>query len=163
MRTALDPNNKSLQVRLENQKKLASYLKSRPFGGGVGASGNWGLRFSPNTYLAQIPTDSWYVKIWADTGIIGLSLHIIMLLFFLVAGSRIVFIHVKNRELHGIMAGFIGGYFGIMVASYGNQIFGQIPINQTIFIGLAFVFSAEKLQKQFQHSTSEKHPLKTTG
>lgn len=156
MRTALDPNNKSLQVRLENQEKIAHYLKSRPFGAGVGASGNWGLRFSPNTYLAQIPTDSWYVKIWADTGIVGLSIHILMLVFFLIAGSRIIFIYVKNRELNGILAGFMGGYFGIMVASYGNQIFGQLPINQTIFIGLAFVFSSRKLQQQYEDNTSDK-------
>ena len=37
MRTAFDPNEASLQVRLENQKKLKGYMVSRPFGGGVGS------------------------------------------------------------------------------------------------------------------------------
>jgi len=79
MRTAFDPNEPSLMVRKRNQAKLAIYLKSRPMGGGIGSAGSWGLRFSPNSLLAQTPTDSWYVKIWAEMGIIGLYLHLIIL------------------------------------------------------------------------------------
>ena len=152
MRTALDPNNASLQVRMENQRKLADYLDTRPFGGGVGSAGNWGLRFSPHTFLAQTPTDSWYVRIWAEMGIIGLILHLGMLFYILITASRIVYLKIHNRELQGIMAGFTAGYFGIMVASYGNEILGQHPIGPTIYIGSVFVLIAPKIQKELEES-----------
>ncbi|MFO8054488.1 MAG: O-antigen ligase family protein [Bacteroidales bacterium] len=152
MRSALNPDDASLQVRLQNQRKLATYLRDKPFGGGVGSAGYWGLRFSPNTLLAQTPTDSWYVRIWAEMGIVGLGLHMAMLIYFLIAGSRIVFVKIHNRELNGIMAGFMGGYFGVMVASYGNQILGQLPIGQTLFISLTLVFISPKIQNEMQQN-----------
>ncbi|MGM0647328.1 MAG: O-antigen ligase family protein [Bacteroidota bacterium] len=150
MRTALNPEDESLQVRLENQKKLAKYLDDKPFGGGIGSAGSWGKRFSPGTLLAETPTDSWYVRIWAEMGIVGLILHLTMLFYILIAGSRIVYNKIHNKELNGIFAGIMGGYFGIMVASYGNQILGQLPIGQTLFIGIAFVFISPKIQKEIQ-------------
>jgi hypothetical protein len=36
MRSAFDPNDPSLQVRLDNQKILKGYLATRPFGAGIG-------------------------------------------------------------------------------------------------------------------------------
>jgi len=44
MRGAFDPNNKSLQVRLDNQQILKGYLASRPFGGGIGHAGGGGTK-----------------------------------------------------------------------------------------------------------------------
>lgn len=40
------------------------------------------------------------------------------------------------------------GYFGIMVASYGNEVFGQHPIGPSIYIGTVFVLMAPKIQKK---------------
>jgi hypothetical protein len=65
-------DNPSLQVRLENQRRLGEYLQTRPFGGGVGSAGYWGQRFSPGTFLADLPLDSWYVRIAAEQGPVGL-------------------------------------------------------------------------------------------
>ena len=149
MRTAFDPNDASLQVRLENQKKLASYLSSRPIGGGVGSAGNWGLRFSPNTFLAQTPTDSWYVKIWAETGVVGLTLHLMILFFILLKSGYIIWLKLQSKELIQIMLALISGYFGIMVASYGNGILGQMPTAIVIYLSWVFLFLAPKLDKEY--------------
>ncbi|MEM9868314.1 MAG: O-antigen ligase domain-containing protein, partial [Bacteroidota bacterium] len=66
MRTAFDPNDASLEMRRINQARLKGYLATRPLGGGIGSTGNWGKRFSPNTFLANTATDSWFVAVWAD-------------------------------------------------------------------------------------------------
>ncbi|MFN3487531.1 MAG: O-antigen ligase family protein [Emticicia sp.] len=144
MRTALDPNDASLLVRLENQKKLSSYLAARPFGGGVGSSGNWGLRFSPNSFLAQTPTDSWFVKIWAEEGVIGLTVHLIILLYIAMRGGIILW-NLPDKNLRMQLLAIHAGTLGIYMASYGNGILGQMPTGILLYIGWVLMFKADKL------------------
>ncbi len=139
MRTALDPNDASLLVRLENQKKLSTYLASRPFGGGIGSAGSWGLRFSPNSFLAQTPTDSWFVKIWAEEGMIGLALHL-AILFFIAIKAGIVLWKMPISPLRQKLIAIFSGMIGIYMASYGNGILGQMPTGILMYVGWAFLF-----------------------
>jgi len=141
MRTALDPNDASLQVRLDNQKKLSAYLESRPMGGGIGSGGSWGKRFSPGTFLAETELDSWYVKIWVEGGIIGILLYVLMIIFIL--ADRFIFIfRLKDPPLRQKMAAVYAGVFGICFASYGNQIFGQLPTGNIMYISIAMLYLA---------------------
>ncbi|WP_229367477.1 O-antigen ligase family protein [Telluribacter humicola] len=152
MRSALDPNDPSLLVRLENQKKLSTYLASRPLGGGIGSAGYWGLRFSPNTLLAQTPTDSWYVKIWAETGIVGLVLHLAMLLFFL----GYFFLRIWNMPHAPIrqqLMALYAGVTGITAASYGNQVLGQIPTGTVMYMSIAFLYLLTRRRTDTQKNT----------
>ncbi|MEM8998919.1 MAG: O-antigen ligase family protein [Bacteroidota bacterium] len=148
MRTAFDPNDASLQVRLANQRKLKTYLASRPFGGGIGSTGNWGQRFTPHTFLANTATDSWFVAIWADTGIVGLYLHLFILFFVLLTGAYNVMFKLKDDWLKGQIAALVCGMFGIMAASYGNGVFGQFPTCILMYTGMVFMFIAPKMDQQ---------------
>ena len=139
MRTALDPDNPSLVVRKENQRLLKGYLASRPFGGGIGSAGNWGLRFSPGTFLAETPTDSWYVQIWAEQGRVGLILHLVILGFILVSSSRISIYKLKTHEMKGKAIALTAGMFGVMIASYGNGIIGQMPNGIILYMSMTFI------------------------
>jgi hypothetical protein len=159
MRTALDPQDASLQVRLENQKKLKVYLASRPLGGGVGSAGDWGMRFSPNTFLAQTPTDSWYVKIWAEMGVVGLSLHLFVLFFILIKSSIIIWNKIKDEEIRFVMIALVSGYFGIMVASYGNGILGQMPTSMILMFSWVFLKYAPDLVEEKQKHLHENYNL----
>jgi hypothetical protein len=147
MRTAFDPNEASLLVRLSNQKKLKSYLASRPFGGGVGATGNWGKRFTPHSFLANTATDSWYVMIWADTGIVGLIYYLFMLFFILVTGAYNVMVRIKNKDLKIQITALTCGMAGIMMASYGNGVFGQMPTGILMYVTMVFMFISPKMDK----------------
>ncbi|TAI47154.1 O-antigen ligase family protein [Flagellimonas allohymeniacidonis] len=155
MRTAFDPNDASLQVRLENQAKLSGYLASRPFGGGIGSTGNWGKRFSPNTFLANTATDSWFVAVWADTGIVGLYLHLFILFFTLITGAYNVMFKIRDGWLKGQITALVCGMFGIMAASYGNGVFGQFPTCILMYAGMVFMFIAPKLDKQILKERQE--------
>ena len=145
MRTAFDPNEASLQVRLENQKKLSGYLATRPMGGGVGATGNWGQRFTPHTFLANTATDSWYVMVWADTGIIGLTYYLLMLFFILGTGAYFVMFKIKDDWLKVQISALVCGMAGIMMASYGNGVFGQMPTGIIMYVGMVFMFLSPQL------------------
>ncbi|MEO0527588.1 MAG: O-antigen ligase family protein [Bacteroidota bacterium] len=156
MRTAFDPNDASLQVRLANQRKLSNYLASRPFGGGIGSTGNWGQRFSSHTFLANTATDSWFVAIWADTGIVGLYLHLFILFFVLITGAYNVMFKIRDDWLKGQISALVCGMFGIMAASYGNGVFGQFPTCILMYTGMVFMFLAPKLDKKIMAAKEAK-------
>lgn len=158
MRTAFDPNDASLQVRLENQRKLKAYMASRPFGGGIGAAGNWGQRFTPNTFLANTPTDSWYVAIWAEQGVVGLLLHLFILFYIVVKSSYIIMFKIRDDWVRAQMSALVCGMFGVMVASYGNGILGQMPTGILIYSGMGFLFLARKFDEE---ALAEKELSKT--
>ncbi len=144
MRTAFNGNDASLQARLINQNKLASYLASRPFGGGIGSAGNWGKRFSPNGFLANVPTDSWYVSIWAEQGVVGLTLHLCILMYVLLRGGWLV-LRVKDKVLGYKLKALLAGIAGVMVASYGNGVMGQMPTGMIAYMSMAFLMMSREL------------------
>jgi len=162
-RTALDPNDASLRVRRDNQRLLATYLASRPIGGGVGSAGNWGKRFTPNTFLANVATDSWYVMIWAETGVVGLLLHISILLFIVIKSAWILMAKLKDTELIFPLIGLSSGMFGIMLASYGNGVLGQMPNGIIIYLSMTFIWMARGWEARgLSFDNSKADPAKLT-
>jgi hypothetical protein len=147
MRSAFDSDDASLNVRLNNQILFANYLKTRPIGGGVGHSGNRAQVFVPNGYLANIATDSWYVMIWAECGIIGLYLHLFILFYIVGKGSYIIMFQIKDKEMAGKLSAIMAGLFGIIAASYGNMVLGQFPTHLLCYSSMAFIFLGPKLDK----------------
>lgn len=148
MRTAFDPNDASLQMRKINQERLRGYLATRPLGGGIGSTGNWGKRFSPNTFLANTATDSWFVAVWADTGIVGLYLHLFILFFILITGAYNCMFKIRDDWLKGQITALVCGMAGIMLASYGNGVFGQFPTCILMYTGMVFIFISPKLDRE---------------
>jgi O-antigen ligase len=144
MRSAFDPNDASFQVRLENQRTLSVYLASRPFGGGIGQAGVKAKKYLPNAYLSQIATDSWYVMIWAEQGIVGLLLHLFILLYIVIKASGRIMNKIRDPILKIKMAALTSGMVGVMVASYGNAVLGTLPTGVLIYMSMALMLSSEK-------------------
>jgi hypothetical protein len=145
MRTAFNPNDPSLQVRLQNQKKLSVYLSTRPFGGGIGHAGAKAKVYLPNAFLSNIATDSWYVLIWAEQGIVGLVLHLFILFYILIKGSYRIMFRIRDPILKMKMAALASGMMGIMAASYGNAVLGTMPTSILIYTSMALMLNTEKL------------------
>jgi len=154
MRSALNPDDPSFQVRLENQRKFKAYLATRPFGGGIGSAGYWGERFSPGTFLAETPTDSHYVRIWAETGIVGLTIHLLSLLIILGICFFRIF-RIRDPEIKQAMMALFAGVFGIAVASYGNQVIGQMPTNVFFYMSLSFIFLGATWDRSIDTNTQK--------
>jgi hypothetical protein len=140
MRSAVNPSNDiSFQVRLRTQARLSEYLKTRPFGGGIGTVGYWGEKFSPGSFLAKIPPDSWYVLLWAETGIIGLVLYFCMLFYIMGRAFFKIFFMQESYLKQKLMAIF-SGMAGIVVASYGNPILGQMPCSIYFYLCIVYLY-----------------------
>lgn len=150
MRSTFNPNkDASFIVRKENQKKLATYLKYRPFGEGLGLSGGENKKISVR-FTTTIPNDSWYVKIWVETGIVGLILYISGLIAIVIKCALIIMFKIKDKELKGILSGFLCGVFGLMLSSYGNPIWGQYPTMLLAYIFLSLILKGEYFDKQIE-------------
>lgn len=140
LRTALDPNDPSLMVRVVNRQRLDNYLADKPLGGGVGSAGYWGERFSPGTWLANFPTDGLYTRVKAETGVVGLYLYLGMWLSILGAGIYVAWQYVDPEKKYIAIAA-IAGYSGMLLTSYGNEVINQIPNVFFTLIPLCFVFT----------------------
>ncbi len=155
MRTAFRPEqDASYQVRLDNRALLKVYLADKPFGGGIGSAGNWGQRFSPQGFLANVATDSWYVQIWAEQGIVGLVIHLFILSFILLKGFYLVMVRLKNVELRGVIGALLAGFAGVMGASYGNGVLGQMPTGALVYLSWAFIFMSQQFDREFSYLKS---------
>lgn len=154
MRTALDPNDASLQVRLANRVVINDYLKDKPFGGGIGTSGSWGERFSPGTLLADTPNDGWFVRVKAETGVVGLTLHGGILIYIGLVGLYKT-MKVKDDKLRQKLLALLCGYAGIAASSYGNPLLGQIPTGIILYMSWAYLFLAEDIDHELSENTPE--------
>ncbi|MBC7485465.1 MAG: O-antigen ligase family protein [Cytophagaceae bacterium] len=140
MRSAVNPSEDiSFQVRLKNQEKLGAYLSDKPFGGGIGTIGYWGQKFSPGTVLAETPPDSWYVLLWGETGVVGLIIYFSMLLYILARGFWKIF-KMEDSFLKQKLMAIFSGVTGIIVASYGNPILGQMPCSIHFYLCIVFLY-----------------------
>lgn len=158
MRTAFEPTkDASFIVRKENQKRLAAYLKNKPFGEGLGLSGGENKKMSIR-FTTSIPVDSWYVKLWVETGIVGAVLYLGVLFITIGRGSWIIMFKIHDPELKGRLTGFLCGIFGMLISAYGNAFWGQYPTAIIAFTSLSLVLNGEYFDKEIKNI--EKQQLK---
>lgn len=151
MRTAFQPTkDASFIVRKENQKRLAAYLKNKPFGEGLGLSGGENKKMSVR-FTTSIPVDSWYVKLWVETGIVGAVLYLGVLFITIGRGSWIVMFKIHDSELKGRLTAFLCGIFGMLVSAYGNAFWGQYPTAIIAFTSLSLVLNGEYYDKEIKN------------
>ncbi|QJW88157.1 hypothetical protein HNV11_01560 [Spirosoma taeanense] len=53
------------------------------------------------------------------------------------------------------MMGLYSGFVGILVASYGNQLFGQHPIDAEMYLTMVFIALCPKLDKMLPETEPE--------
>ncbi|QCR22503.1 O-antigen ligase [Pontibacter sp. SGAir0037] len=151
MRTALDPQDASLNVRLTNQKILRDYLASRPFGGGVGVLGAWGNKYNSDKFLSTIPPDSYWVKVWAMYGIVGFIIWFGIMLYILGKCCGIVW-NIQDKSLKIKLLALTSGAAGILFCSYGNEVINFMPSSIVVYISWVFVYLGPKLDSKVSPS-----------
>lgn len=156
MRTAFTPTeDASFNVRKANKERLAQYLKNKPFGEGLGLSGVENQKMS-NRFTTSIPHDSWYVKIWVETGIVGIILYLGFLFIAIAHGAWIIMFRIRNQELKGLLTALLCGITGMLLSAYGNAFWGQFPTCIIAFTGLALVLKGEYFDNEIVKSNNNK-------
>jgi len=147
MRTSLNPEDPSLQLRLGNQLRLRSYLSSHPFGGGIGSIGYGGRTYNKGSFLASVPPDSYWVKVWAMYGIVGLIIWVGIMMYIVGKGCGILW-KIKDQGLRYKLTALHAGAFGIFFCSYGNEVINIYPSAVIVYVSWAFVFLGPYLDKK---------------
>jgi putative inorganic carbon (HCO3(-)) transporter len=137
--TAFRPNDDaSYNVRKLNQKRLQPFIQTHPFGGGLGGSGIWGVRFAPNSFLAQFPPDSGYVRVAIELGWVGLLLICSIMFTSLYVGIK-NFFTIKDPELKAICLSMILIVFAFSLANYPQEAIVQYPLSIYFYLVLAII------------------------
>ncbi len=144
----------SFNLRAQNQKKIQPYILSHPFGGGLGATGVWGVRFAPNSYLASFPPDSGYMRIAVEMGWIGLLLFGSLLFMILKTGIDTFYL-LRNPELKAYCLAMTVVVFVLGIGSYPQEAIVQFPSNILFYLAAAIIQCTAKLDYPIPEDWSE--------
>ncbi len=137
----------SFNLRKMNQKRIQPYILSHPLGGGLGATGEWGKRFAPYSYLANFPPDSGYVRIAVELGWIGLFLFCMLIFTILKTGINNYFI-IKDPELRSYCLAAILIVFALNIGNYPQEAIVQYPSNVYFYLVTAMITVTLRIDKQ---------------
>jgi hypothetical protein len=150
MRTAFRPSDDaSFNVRLDNQRRFAYYLKDKPFGIGVGGT-IVDTRHLMNKDEEFIPTDSHYVGIWVQNGIVGLYIYIGIMIVVLLRACYVLMFKIKHKQLRNILAALLCGIFGLWLNGYVGRAMGFLPGLFLIAMFMSFILNGPDLDKKLK-------------
>lgn len=143
LRSALNPEDASLNVRFENQQRLRAILANKPFGGGVGVSGSNGLIYNSDKVLSTIPPDSYWVKVWVMYGIVGFTIWFAINMFIIGKCCGLVW-NIRDEALRVKLIALTAGTVGIFVCSYGNEVINGYPSSLIVYMSWGLILNSRK-------------------
>ncbi len=150
--TAFRPSNDaSYNVRAQNQKRIQPYIVSHPIGGGLGATGVWGVRFAPSSFLAQFPPDSGYIRVAVELGWIGLILICCLMFLVLKTGINNYF-KIQDPELKTYCLAMVLIIFALNIGNFPQEAIVQFPLNVYFYMFIAIINITYRLDKEKQDS-----------
>lgn len=158
LRSAFDPKEASLNVRFNNQKMIGEYLRSRPFGGGLGVIGTWGKEYNKDKFLSTIEPDSYWVKLWAMYGIIGFTIWFCMIMYILGKCCGIIW-NIRDNRLRYKNIAILAATAGLFFCSYGNEVMNTMPSALVVSFSLAFIFMSPGFDRPAPELTIEEEKL----
>ncbi len=128
----------SLQLRLQNQEKIQPFIQRHPFGAGLGSTGYWGKRFTPDSWLANFAHDSLYVRLAVETGWVGLLLYM-ALLFAAMQQGIYWYYRVRDPALKLVYLALVTSVFMLALASYPQEAITLLPTSIIFYLMLAMI------------------------
>lgn len=140
IQSAFDPtkSDDTVKVRFDNQRMIQPFIHKHPFGAGLGSSGLWGKRFTPDSFLASFAHDSGFVRIAVELGWIGLILYCCFL-FVAVRTAIFYYLRVKNPKIKAIYLGLTVMFFQLTLANYPQEAIVQLPTSIIFYVSLAML------------------------
>ena len=148
----------SYLVRKINQKRIQPFILTHPLGGGLGATGGWGQRFAPNSYLANFPPDSGYVRVAVELGWIGLFLICLLMFTILKTGIKNYFL-IQNSELKSYCLAATVIVFALNIGNFPQEAIVQFPTNILFVLAAALINVTLKLDRSLTTTIKDETSL----
>ncbi len=140
----------SFNVRKMNQKKVQPFIQTHPFGGGLGGSGIWGVRFAPSSFLAQFPPDSGYLRVGMELGWVGLLMICTLFFTSIYVGIKNYFT-IRDPELKSYCLAMVLIVFALAIANYPQEAIVQYPLSIYFYLILAIITVTKVLDGKTEH------------
>ncbi len=153
IQSAFKPNqDASMQLRLKNQAFIQPFIHKHPMGAGLGSTGMWGERFTPDSFLAHFAHDSGLVRIAIELGWIGLIVYCIFL-FVILKECVYYYFRVRDPTIKMMYLAIANVLFILTLASYPQEAIVQLPTSIVFYICLAAVvrlkdFDLEEVEEE---------------
>ena len=137
----------SFNLRKINQKRIQPYIQTHPLGGGLGAVGEWGNRFTPNSYLGKFQPDSGYVRVAVELGWVGLGIFCVLMFTILKTGINNYY-KIKDPQLKSYCLAVTLIVFALNFGNYPQEALMQYPTNVYFYLVVALMTVTLRLDKQ---------------
>lgn len=134
----------SFNVRAENQKMIQPFIQSHPIGGGLGATGIWGAKFAPGSFLASFPPDSGYVRVAVELGWVGMFIFCTLIFIILKTGIDNYY-KIRDPELKSYCLAMLLIVFAFNIGNYPQEALVQYPSNVYFYLVAALINITYKL------------------
>lgn len=128
----------SMKLRLMNQAYIQPFIQNHPIGGGLGSTGIWGARFSPNSPLSKFPPDSGYVRTAVEQGWIGLLLFCTLMFATLMVAIR-QYKRLRNPDIKALHAAVLTLVFCLIFANYPQEAIILLPNSFVFYLSMAML------------------------
>ncbi len=139
----------SVQVRMDNQRIIQPFIRSRPVGSGLGSTGVWGKRFNPQFWLADFAHDSGLVRIAVEAGWIGLTIYMAFLWVILVTGIRQYF-RARDPVIKNLTLAIVVAMFMLVLASYPQEAIPMLPTSLIFYVLLACLVNLGRIERKLR-------------
>ncbi|TDB59858.1 O-antigen ligase domain-containing protein [Arundinibacter roseus] len=147
-------NDDSFNLRSYNQKRIQPFIQSHPFGGGLGATGVWGQRFAPHSFLANFPPDSGYVRVAVELGWVGLFIFCMLMYTILKTGINNYY-NIKNPELKAYCLAMTLIVYALNVGNYPQEALVQFPTSIFFYVAVALINCTYLLDQKEQEAVGQ--------
>lgn len=149
MRSAFNKDDASANQRTINQETMKKYMREAPWGIGLGMAYDNVPANNKYSLMSTIPPDSEYVFIWLRTGVIGITIFLILTAIMIGGACWIVFFTLKSPSLRGIGSGLCCAMISQQLGGYGNQVLMQYPNCLIFYGGLTIVYLLPHIEKEW--------------
>ncbi|WP_158996209.1 O-antigen ligase family protein [Mucilaginibacter sp. L196] len=137
--TAFKPSNDdSYNLRKRNQKRIQPYIVSHIMGGGLGSTGEWGERFTPESYLAHFPPDSGYIRVAVEDGWAGLLIFCAFMFVIMKTGINNYYL-IEDKELKTYCLAMTLIIFAYNLANFPQEALVQFPSSILFYLEAALI------------------------
>ena len=122
----------TMQVRFKNQKFIQPMIHRHPVGVGLGSTGVWAKRFTPDSFLADFAHDSGFVRIAVELGWVGLLIYMAFL-YTLLRQSIYYYLRVRNQKIKSLYLSFTVVLFQLTLACYPQEVLVLLPTSLVFY------------------------------